>query len=45
VADLSTEDIAAAMRIAPGTVGATLHSARRRLAAALADHCEEVTDA
>jgi RNA polymerase sigma-70 factor, ECF subfamily len=45
VADLSTDAIAAAMGIAPGTVGATLHSARRRLAATLADPLPEVTDA
>ena len=45
VADLPTDDIAAAMRIAPGTVGATLHSARRRLSTALAEPLEEVTDA
>jgi RNA polymerase sigma-70 factor (ECF subfamily) len=45
IADLSTDDIAAAMRIAPGTVGATLHSARRRLAPVLAERSEEVTDA
>jgi RNA polymerase sigma-70 factor (ECF subfamily) len=45
VGDLSTDDIAVAMGIAPGTVGATLHSARRRLAVALADPVEEVTDA
>lgn len=45
VADLTTTDIADVMRVAPGTVGSTLHSARRRLATALADQFEEVTDA
>jgi RNA polymerase sigma-70 factor (ECF subfamily) len=45
VADLSTDDIAVAMGVAPGTVGAALHSARRRLAAALSDSMQEVTDA
>jgi RNA polymerase sigma-70 factor (ECF subfamily) len=45
VADLRTDDIAAAMRIAPGTVGATLHAGRHRLAAALTEPLEEVTDA
>jgi len=45
VADLPVEEIARAMRIAGGTVGSTLHSARRHLAAALADELEEVTDA
>lgn len=52
IADLTTEEIADAMGIAPGTVGSTLHSARRRLADVLAepldaapnhDH-EEATD-
>ena len=37
VADLSVQDIAVAMAIAPGTVGSTLHSARRHLAALLGD--------
>ena len=37
VADLSTDDIATAMRVAQGTVGSTLAHARQRLAAALAD--------
>jgi RNA polymerase sigma factor (sigma-70 family) len=37
VADLSTAQIADAMRIAPGTVGSTLHSARQRMAATLGD--------
>lgn len=53
VADLTTEDIARAMRIAPGTVGSTLHSARHRLSVALdsqwldveADYLQEVPDA
>jgi RNA polymerase sigma-70 factor (ECF subfamily) len=45
VADLPVDEIAAAMRVAPGTVRATLHVARQRLAAALADHLEEVSDA
>lgn len=54
VADLSTEDIATAMRVAPGTVGSTLHAARRHLAVILGDeqaaadasliHLEEVPD-
>lgn len=35
VADLSTDEIACAMQIAPGTVGSTLHAARRSLARAL----------
>jgi RNA polymerase sigma-70 factor (ECF subfamily) len=37
VADLSVQDIAVTMAIAPGTVGSTLHSARRHLAALLGD--------
>jgi DNA-directed RNA polymerase specialized sigma24 family protein len=37
VADLSTDQIAEAMGVAPGTVGSTLHAARRHLAAALGD--------
>jgi RNA polymerase sigma factor (sigma-70 family) len=45
VADLSVEEIALAMRVAPGTVKATLHAARRRLGVALASHLEEVPDA
>lgn len=45
VADLTTDEIADAMGIAPGTVGSTLHAARRRLASALGDRTEEVTDA
>ena len=35
VCDLSQEDIAAVMNVAPGTVSATLTAARRRLAAEL----------
>lgn len=38
VSDLSTADIAEAMGIASGTVGSTLHAARRNLAAVLGDH-------
>lgn len=50
VADLSTDQIAEAMGIARGTVGSTLHAARRNLAAALGDpaaveELEEATDA
>ena len=50
VADLSTDEIAHAMRVAPGTVGSTLHAARHRLAELLADESptndlEEVRDA
>jgi RNA polymerase sigma-70 factor (ECF subfamily) len=53
VADLTTDEIATAMRVAPGTVGSTLHAARRRLAIALGDEdplvplleLEEVPDA
>lgn len=37
VADLSTVQIAEIMRIAPGTVGSTLHAGRRRLAMTLGD--------
>lgn len=37
VADLTTDQIADAMGIAPGTVGSTLHAARRNLALALGD--------
>ncbi len=37
VADLPTQAIAEAMGVAPGTVGSTLHAARRNLAAALGD--------
>ena len=37
VADLTTEEIAVAMQIAVGTVGSTLHAARRNLAGALGD--------
>jgi RNA polymerase sigma-70 factor (ECF subfamily) len=44
VADLPIEEIAATMRVAPGTVKATLHAARQRLAVALADELEEVSD-
>jgi RNA polymerase sigma-70 factor (ECF subfamily) len=40
VADLTTEEIASAMRIAPGTVGSTLHSARRRLAALMEEEAD-----
>jgi RNA polymerase sigma-70 factor, ECF subfamily len=36
VADLTTDEVAQVMGIQPGTVGSTLHHARRRLAAALA---------
>lgn len=54
IADLSTDEIADAMGIASGTVGSTLHAARRRLADALGeplapvstpDETEEATDA
>ena len=45
VGDLSVDDVAEAMRIAPGTVKATLHAARRRLADALTAPLEEVPDA
>ncbi len=41
VADLTEADIAAAMRIRRGTVAATLHQARARLAAALRDDDNE----
>ncbi len=44
VADLATTDVARA-GVAPGTVGSTLHAARRHLATALADQLEEATDA
>lgn len=37
VADLSVQDIAVTMAIAPGTVGSTLHSARQHLAVLLGD--------
>jgi RNA polymerase sigma-70 factor (ECF subfamily) len=37
VADLTTDEIAAAMGVAPGTVGSTLNAARRNLARALGD--------
>jgi RNA polymerase sigma-70 factor (ECF subfamily) len=37
IADLTTDEIAAAMQIAPGTVGSTLNAARRNLARALGD--------
>ena len=40
VADLTTEEIAAAMHVAPGTVGSTLNAARRNLARALGDDLE-----
>ncbi|MEO7572327.1 MAG: sigma-70 family RNA polymerase sigma factor [Acidimicrobiales bacterium] len=42
VVDLSTEDIATAMRIAPGTVGSTLNAARRHLASTLGDERESL---
>jgi RNA polymerase sigma factor (sigma-70 family) len=42
VADLSTEQIAEAMGVAPGTVGSTLHAARRHLAAALGDETADL---
>lgn len=42
VVDLSTDDIATAMRIAPGTVGSTLNAARRHLAIALSDDRESL---
>jgi RNA polymerase sigma factor (sigma-70 family) len=45
VADLTTDDIAVAMGVRPGTVGSTLHAARARLATVLAERIEEVTDA
>lgn len=37
VADLTTDEIAEAMRIRPGTVGSTLHAARARLGASLGE--------
>jgi RNA polymerase sigma-70 factor (ECF subfamily) len=37
VADLTTDEIALAMGVAPGTVGSTLHSARARLGITLAE--------
>jgi RNA polymerase sigma-70 factor (ECF subfamily) len=37
LADMSTNDVAVAMGIAPGTVHATLHQARERLSALLAE--------
>lgn len=40
VADLSTEEIALAMQVAPGTVGSTLHAARAHLAALIGDGAE-----
>jgi RNA polymerase sigma-70 factor (ECF subfamily) len=40
VADLTTEEIADVMGVAPGTVGSTLHAARQHLAAALAPEQE-----
>ena len=53
VADLSTDQIAEAMSIAPGTVGSTLHSGRQHLASLLGEpqpshtvvELEEVRDA
>lgn len=42
VVDLSTDDIATAMRIAPGTVGSTLNAARRHLAIVLGDDRESL---
>ena len=42
VLDLPESQISAAMGIAPGTVAATLHAARARLAALLADSSSEV---
>lgn len=41
VADCTTDEIAAAMGVAPGTVGSTLHAARRNLAVALGDDTVE----
>lgn len=41
VADLSEAEVAEAMGVATGTVAATLHQARRRLALLLADDVEE----
>lgn len=37
IADMSTDSIAYAMGIAPGTVGSTLHAARQRLAETLSE--------
>jgi RNA polymerase sigma factor (sigma-70 family) len=46
VGDLSNEDVATVMGIAPGTVAAMLHSARSRLAATIGEQTEaEVSDA
>jgi RNA polymerase sigma factor (sigma-70 family) len=42
VADLTTDQIAEAMGVAPGTVGSTLHAARRHLATALGDEAAAV---
>ncbi len=42
VADLSTNDVAAAMGISQGTVSSTLHSARARLTAELAKEATDV---
>jgi RNA polymerase sigma factor (sigma-70 family) len=42
VADLTETEVAAAMDVARGTVAATLHTARKRLARALAPDPEEV---
>lgn len=44
VADMTTDQIADAMGIAPGTVGSTLHAARRNLAAALGDESADVIE-
>jgi RNA polymerase sigma-70 factor (ECF subfamily) len=44
VADLSLTDIATSMDIAPGTVGSTLHGARRHLAELLGDDEPDDTD-
>jgi RNA polymerase sigma-70 factor (ECF subfamily) len=41
VADLSEAEVAAAMGVSRGTVAATLHKARARLADLLADHAAE----
>ena len=42
VADLSTNDVAAAMGVSQGTVSSTLHSARARLVAELAKEATDV---
>jgi RNA polymerase sigma-70 factor (ECF subfamily) len=44
VRDLTEDEVAATMGVAPGTASDTLHVARRRLAIALGEGVEERTD-